>query len=79
MGRLVSVVFACLYQCSWLSGKIRLWNDLLPVEWTLNPTHSPAPSASPGEIVLKSSVCGQSKMLAMCHYWICFIGYVVVG
>ena len=27
------IVFGCQYQCSWLPGKTRLWNDLLCVEW----------------------------------------------
>ena len=37
------IVFGCQYQCNWLPGKTRLWNDLLCVEWDVKPytlTHS---------------------------------------
>jgi len=36
-------VFGCLYQCSWLLGNTSLRNDLLCIEWNINPntlTHS---------------------------------------
>ena len=39
-------VFGCQYQCNWLPGKNRLRNDLLCVEWDVNPytlTHSLPP------------------------------------
>ena len=31
------IVFGCQYQCNWLPGKSRLWNDLLCVEWDVKP------------------------------------------
>ena len=31
------LVFGCQYQCSQLSGKTHLQNDLLYVEWDINP------------------------------------------
>jgi len=44
LGNTVYVVFCflfgCQYQCDQLPGKTRLWNDLLCVEWMLNPAHS---------------------------------------
>jgi len=40
---LCMIVFGCQYQCKWLPGKTRLWNDLLFVEFDVKPytlTHS---------------------------------------
>jgi len=31
------VLFGCQYQCNWLPGKTRLWNDLLCVKWDVKP------------------------------------------
>ena len=30
-------VIGCQYQCNWLPGKTRLWNDLLCVKWDVKP------------------------------------------
>jgi len=41
------IVFGCQYQCSWLPGKTRLWNDRLCVKWDVKPyTLSPSPTHS---------------------------------
>jgi len=31
------LAFYYQYQCNWLPGKIRLWNDLSCVEWDVKP------------------------------------------
>ena len=31
------IVFGCQYQCNWLPGRTRLWNDLFCVEWNVKP------------------------------------------
>ena len=33
LGCMWCFVFGCQYQCNWLPGKTRLWNDLLCVKW----------------------------------------------
>jgi len=32
--------FGCQYQCKWLAGKTRLWNDVKCVDGDVKPTHS---------------------------------------
>jgi len=31
------IVLGCQYHCNWFRGKTRLGNDLLCVEWDVNP------------------------------------------
>ena len=47
------IVFGCQYQCNWLPGKTRLWNDVLCVEWDVKPytlTHCVVINATADEL-----------------------------
>ena len=73
--------YGCHCQCNWLSGKTRLWNDLLCIEWTLNPTHSLTCTGSMLLLLLSSSsTCRSCYYSAPVEVWIIVINlYVCVS
>ena len=62
------IVFGCQYQCNWLPGKTRLWNDLLCVEWDVKPytlTHAPKMKADRLLLHKSSPTCGSWTVIRL--------------
>ena len=59
------IVFGCQYQCNWLPGKTRLWNDLLCVEWDVKPytfTHSHSLSLVTQKYNHRDAICFRFRL-----------------
>ena len=76
------IVFGCQYQCNWLPGKTRLWNDLLCVEWDVKPytlTHSLSTTTTRIEKIWRSDCLKLQRNYLVGHSIVYFVAWATVS